>query len=374
MTVHDLTLSVVTPVHIGTGDVLRLDLDFAIGPDRATTRVLNVDAILAQHIDTLLAEPGLTTRTPRSFLKPNDFDNAALFRYALPGVPRSEKVAAELRAALKDPFDVPYIPGSSLKGALRTALAWAAWRDTKRQWSPSELGRSGSWAAQPLEREIFGRDPNHDLLRALKVSDLRGPTRPGESLRVINAQARTVGGGGAPISVEAIRPDTVFRGQLVIDEHLFAPPAERVLHFGERRRWLDDLALRVQAHSQDRLGSLITFFEAAEGGETIAAFYRQLQRRANQPGMMLIQLGWGGGWDSKTFGSHLRENTVGFDEIIRIYRLQKRSRSAPPRKSGDRFPASRRVAVTYKDNVGQPAAPLGWCLLELRTPAQGGNS
>jgi CRISPR-associated protein Csm5 len=235
MSVYNLKLTTLTPLHIGDGDELRQGFDFMFRGGR--TYRLNEDAVLIAKSARLLPDKGGHYPLPGSLLDEADFQDASFFRYVLPGFPRSAKVDARLKSFIKDVHDRPYIPGSSLKGALRTALAWTGWNEVKPHLDRAAIGDRRSWAGQPLEHKLFGPDPNHDLLRALLVSDLNRPAKAGEGLMVINAQVLTPKGHGTPIELEALRGDLVFTGSLTIDETLFTQAAERELRFGDRRRW-----------------------------------------------------------------------------------------------------------------------------------------
>lgn len=360
MAVYELTLTTLTPLHIGDGAELRRDFDF-VARDGKTYR-LNEDAILSAFPKRLKNQRG-GYELPGKMLHDEDLQNEAFFRYVLRGTPRSVQSDARLRSFLKDAYDRPYIPGSSLKGALRTALAWTGWKEVAPQLSMEALGYNRSWAGQRLERKLFGPDPNHDLLRAVRVSDLFGPSTAGEGLRVVNAQVQTLRSSGSPIEVEALKSNLVFKGSLTVDETLFNEQAERILHFGSRRAWLDQLPQRVQQHSRMRLQRMAAWFERAEGAEAIADFYRKLLQTELSSQKALVQLGWGAGWDAKTFSTHLQADTALFERIMKEYKLQHRSRSALPRKQGDPFPQSRRVAVSVAKG-NKPAAPFGWVLLE----------
>lgn len=360
MAVYRLTLSTLSPLHIGDGAELRQDFDF-VARDGRTYR-LNEDEILRTFSERLRTPRGGYV-LPGQMLHAEDFQNEALFRYVLRGMPRSIKSDARLRSFLKDAYDRPYIPGSSLKGALRTALAWMGWKEVAPQLSMDALGRNRSWAGQRLERKLFGPDPNRDLLRAVRVSDLFGPSAAGEGLMIINAQVQTLRSSGSPIEVEALGPNQIFTGSVTVDETLFNQQAERILHFGSRRAWLDQLPQRVQRHSRARLERLANWFERAEGTEEIAKFYRRLLQTEVSSQQAFVQLGWGAGWDAKTFSTHLQADSALFERIMNEYKLQRRSQSAPPRRNGDPFPQSRRVAVSVAKG-NKPAAPFGWVLLE----------
>jgi CRISPR-associated protein Csm5 len=360
MAVYDLSVQTLTPLHIGDGNVLRLDFDFAVHEGR--TYRLSEDAILEAKESQWLTARGAYPLPGKMLTAAGDFQNADFFRYTLRNAPRSGKTDAELRAFIKDAHDRPYIPGSSLKGAFRTALAWNGWKEVKPRLDRQAIGRNRSWAAQPLERELFGRDPNHDLLRALHLADCVGSQKPGEGLIVVNAQVVTKKSAGSPIELEALQGDITLRGSLTIDETLFSPAADKELRFGNRRHWLNELMARTQAHSRARLEQLVDWFEHAEGGEAVAKFYRDLQKAKMGANSAVMQIGWGAGWDGKTFWTHLQEDAQLFEKIVYDFRMHKANKGAPPRKAGDPFPRSKRVTMSK----GRMTTPLGWVLVELK--------
>jgi CRISPR-associated protein Csm5 len=294
--------------------------------------------------------------------------NPALFRYVLRGQPPSEKADARMKPFIKDHNDRPYVPGSSLKGAFRTALAWTGWNEIRLpRLKRADIGRSRSWAGRPLEGKIFGKDPNHDLLRALQVSDLHGPQEPGEGLAALKAQVLTRAAAQAPVGLEALLGEIEFRGSLTIDNTLFASWAEK-LGFGDRKHWLDELMLRVQRHTRERMQQLADWFEnlepSAPSAEKIAAFYRKMLGVELSSSQALMQIGWGAGWDGKTFWTHLQQDEFLFEQLVSEFRLDKAGRRSR-REPGDPFPTSRRVAVSGKGDAAKPAAPFGWVLIEL---------
>jgi len=364
MTTYRLTLQTLSPVHIGAGVELRLGFDFVL--NNGKTWRLDEDAILSEKGDQLRPNRTGNYPLPGQLLQAVDFKKAELFRYVLRGTPRSRRQDARLQEFIKDVHDRPYIPGSSLKGALRTALAWTGWREVRPKLNRGAIGNRRSWAARPLEQKLFGPDPNHDLLRALQVSDLFGPDKAGEGLVVVNAQVVTPGSLGSPIELEALRGNLSFSGALKIDETLFTPLAEKKLGFGSRRHWLDELLPRVQAHSHARIAELLGWFEPIDGAQKIAAFYRQMYELKLPPNRALLQLGWGSGWDGKTYWTHLQQDGELFEKIMREFKLQRATRRGPRRRAGDPFPTSRRVATRGENTL---LAPFGWVLLTLEGKA-----
>lgn len=364
MTVYKVNLQTLTPLHIGDGDELRQDFDFAVH-NRNTYR-LNEDAILFAKSDSLRPDARGHYPPPGKLLGEVDFQNSNLFRYKLHGTPRSTKTDARMKSFIKDVKDRPYIPGSSLKGVIRTALAWTGWDEVKPKLDRSAVGTSKSWAGQPLEKKLFGSDPNHDLLRVLHVSDLFGPKEAGEGLLIVNAQVLTKKNAQSPIELEALPGDIAFEGSLTIDETLFSSIAEPELHFSNRRHWLDHLVERLQAHSRARIAELLEWFEEADQSyAAIANFYRRLHETQLGTTQAVIQLGWGSGWDGKTFWTHLQSNPKLFEQLIEDFRMHKAGKDSPPRKLGDAFPRSKRAAMVIKNGRPQIVAPFGWALLEM---------
>ncbi len=368
MTTYKLTLQTLSPVHIGAGEELRLGFDFVVANKR--TWRLNEEAILEAKWEQMgLGKPGRQRYPlPGEVLQERDFSNNEFFRYVLRGAPHSFKADARLQACIKDPADRPYVPGSSLKGAFRTALAWTGWDEVRPRLDRSAIGNRRSWAGRPLEQKVFGRDPNHDLLRALHVSDLHGGLLPNKALGVVTARVLTRGDLQSPIALEAILGNQVLRGTLKIDETLFSSQAERELKFGNRRRWLDELMKRVQAHSRARIERMMHWFGTVRGADKIANYYRQLLALKLPSNKALVQLGWGSGWDGKTFWTHLQNNEALFEKLMRDFRLQhRRSRNAPPTKAKD-FPVSRRVITRGEGDSASIIAPFGWVLVTLSEP------
>lgn len=79
-----------------------------------------------------------------------------------------------LKEFIHNGFGQPYIPGSSIKGAIRTAFFGSYMLEHyKRDSVPDQIlfSRNGRFKDSQLSQKIFGPDPNHDWMRFLQVSD-----------------------------------------------------------------------------------------------------------------------------------------------------------------------------------------------------------
>ncbi|MEM4204529.1 MAG: type III-A CRISPR-associated RAMP protein Csm5, partial [Candidatus Methanomethylicaceae archaeon] len=128
---YRLRITVLSPLHIGNGREMLKDYDYAVYKGR-TWRINESDLLDLQQVEDTQIAQMLVRVKPAELLKPEDFqEGSSLFRYVLKGTPKYQAEGAVVREALKDAFDHPYLPGSSLKGALRTALAVHLWEAKK---------------------------------------------------------------------------------------------------------------------------------------------------------------------------------------------------------------------------------------------------
>lgn len=366
-----LKITVLTPLHIGNGREMLRDYDYAVH-DRRTWRI-NENALLeAQEVEDPRVAEMLARVKPAQLLKPQDFtDNSPYFRYILKGTPKSSAEGAVLREQMKDAFDHPYLPGTTVKGALRTALGWYLWEKKGLRPEAGKLSGSPKFAASGYERDLFGKNPNNDLLRVLQTSD----SQPLDiaALMLVNVRVLTQRGKhGSPVEVEAIRRDTVIETQLKLDTVLFSqwakarelylPNGDALLNFAETAR----------QHSRNAIQRELAWAKGLTDGKNLVAHYQGMLEYPLAPNAFFLQLGWGGGWEQKTFGSRLKRDE-GFLRTI----LKPRNQGGWDVGRGHKihtvqdFPISRRIAMAYRRNQqGEiieelPALPLGWVLVEV---------
>ena len=360
MSTYQLRITTCTPLHIGSGkSPLRQGVDF-VGFGR-TIYVFNI----AQMLDYLIGDSddaGLIQRISNaqnlgSFLREQDFrEHPELALYRLGGAPSVREVLPQI----KDVYDQPYLPGSSLKGALRTAIIDQALLASAKPLDVRRLGDRDKYAAQELERDVVGRGerpaqaPNYDLFRTLHVAD----SRPGDRswLTLSNVQVWPAGEGGIPLDVETIQAGVTFSATLAIDEYLFSNSAAR-LGFEPKRGLIEGFAASCREHTQARIAGEQAFFAERLEAAALRRRYDELARRLTNCGetSFLLQLGWGAGWSSKTVVRTLRASRGAIGDAVLRYRLDR------GRGRGGEFPATRHVVVEQR----QPVEPLGWVQVDL---------
>ncbi|MFV9505486.1 MAG: type III-A CRISPR-associated RAMP protein Csm5 [Oscillochloridaceae bacterium umkhey_bin13] len=352
-TVQRLAVTTVTPLHIGAGGSDMLDdLDY-VSAERVY--VIDHERMLAglSSERLRLAEQAAPLR---QLLGPEERQRYA--RYSLPN-PTGQGRVPRMLGQVKDVFGRPYLPGSSLKGAIRTALAWALLRARDQPIGRGDLGYNPRFADDPLMSGLLGRNPYYDLLRTMQVAD-SAPAAPEQSLDLLQValyslrrDRLTPKGEGWAFFVEALRPGVELRLSLRLDDFLLAPEQARQVELEGYETGLRGWLGHCQAFSAKVIAYEQSFY-ADYGPPALAAFYDDLAVQAEglEAGReALLQLAWGAGWLSKTVGTALTA-----DELAMV-----RSQFRLGRNGVDEFPKSRRLV----ERGGGPSAPLGWVRLRL---------
>lgn len=383
---YQLTINTLTPVHIGTGETLNRDYDFVVKGGR--TWVVNSD-ILADMIydrDEAALNQMISGTGISDLLDNEDYDpQSRLFRYVMRGEPRAGSRGAAIQQQLKNVWDQGYIPGSSLKGAVRTALLNAGWELRGQPFKVSDLHEAPNArvrypereAAKDIELELLvgngnsqntrNRDqrdksktaPNFDLLRALHISDTLPDERRQFNLLNVSVWTAANQGKGAPIELEAIPMETELTATLTLDLYLLNKVSGHLGWNKDHRRIIMNIPRMVNHWTQKRLAA---DFDRVRSGtwrgifKELVSYYEGKKLAENE---FILQLGWGGGWDSKTLGEYLTGNQKVFAEVVRIYQRQlDRQKTFKP---GSRFPISRRMVV--RDN--NALFTLGWIKVRM---------
>ncbi len=332
---YEVTVEVLTGLHIRAGNMpLKAGWDFVADRDRVF--VLHLDRVYDR-----LWRGGAEIPRPEELLRGRNPEPFARYSLTLAG---GWSQVDELWPVIRDPVSVrPLIPGSSLKGLIRTAAAWALYGGSL------DLGPDARRADDVLEGRLFGRTPHLDVLRVLRVSDLQAVGEcPQWAARVelyaLNSagrlQARPERSFGV---VEVVGAGAVFKGTVSLDLGLMRRADE--LRFN--RQALE--ALQAWPDVLRRFGVRLLDFQAQfyRGGGLGQVAERLAALRSY--GGTVACLGWGGGWRSKTVGLKLTSQQV--EQVASKYSLRRwYSRHFP-----SHFPISRRL-IRLPDGL----VPPGW--------------
>lgn len=195
-------LTTVTPVHIGNGNVLHNNIDFVfdkvngydyigvVSPEKVMGLI--PQGMMDKWVATIERGEDI-----KEFVTRLSKDNVTLEDYSLRLIYCPQKLelaqGEPMRELIHNGFGRAYIPGSSLKGAIRTAL-FAYFVKERELDIDRKIDFSGKtnpkFMANKLSGELFGRDPNTDCLRFLQVGDAYFEDGCEDVLNMININQR----------------------------------------------------------------------------------------------------------------------------------------------------------------------------------------
>lgn len=383
-----------SPIHIGTGDVLN-PLSYIYTGDEV--RVID-EALLMEWLGTnpSAASRFITAAETRQsigdFLRAERVRFEGFTRYTLAA--KITRAPTDIRPFIKTIDSRPYLPGSSLKGCLRSALLrGVVLADPERAEDFAEIveesaerRRTGS---EEIEASVFvqpgvkrQRYSNYDLNRALVVSD--SAPRKVDRLEIVEARMLSLQTNGrmeykrqgntpVPIFIEAIQPMTKFQMLLRRDMRLLRgdlAARELGLNDPDRSRLMIHLTRYCRAAGLEIIAQEINFYR--RHGQGILAGWFEEKRdylRINE-GLFALPIGWGSGYDAKTITDLLPEET--YEEVTESFRNTRglgRPGNAPssPWLGPEDSPKSRKVVERSDGSI----EPVGWVLIQLAPGTDG---
>lgn len=217
---------------------------------------------------------------------------------------------------------LPYIPGSSLKGAIRTALMSA--KNKRSQLNKALYKKKGADA----EKALYGYDnPTNDPFKALKLEDGIAVSPFMTEIGTAENVKRTVKQKGRTVFIETVPPKTVFESSLT-----FSFASNDACRFGET-------IASVRSACND------FYFDILNDGETAqvnthgidSSLFSELEKIKQKRNAFLLCLGKHGGAESKTIDG-LRNIRIGNAPMFLDH------------------------ATTY---YGKERLPFGWCVVEF---------
>lgn len=353
-----LGLEILTPTQAGSGEDLFKELDFIdrSGEAFVVDQAQSFNAIASGN---LALDTKLLSGTDLS-----DLVNAAGqdFGYRLPWLSARQRIPDKFREQVKDAFNRPYLPGSALKGAIRTALISEWLRAMQPEHFAHLLPKkktSKNWAASELMQALTGKDAKQDIFRPLKTKDALFISSDLclADIRWLNerrwrsmSQRKSFDDWNVAdgICAEILKPGALTAVTLQWDGFLLSDSCWQQKGTVANILPKDFTGLREQLnkHAKYRLGREIEFYQNQGKQQPKAECQRILSQLENDQDAAYLQLSWGSGWRGMTGDWALEDQVNSFRELFGLGR------------PGKPFPKTRRLAVS-----GEPKLPLGWIRL-----------
>lgn len=382
------TLEAITPLHIGDGNILK-NWDVVTNGSRVSVYDINEVIEAVQNDPKALELFGQEGSDLKNFLKDKKdvkpaYSMAAVLYSPKPRDPGSKPQpvsVTELRTIMKNGFGKPYVPGSSIKGAIRTPL----WVSLDRKNLPPSTDKNFEFSVKKIQGT-----PHDDFLKPLIVSD-SGPIDI-STLMVQEVKVKSLRLSGPPtlkqsIFVEAFPPKTRLSFSMGLNElstgdmEMFKiKPCQSVTSW-------DAMVKQINSHHKTIAERERDFFNANHMQDT-AEFYSALINRFDTlpEGAFIFRMSWGSGWrgmtgdwifDDKNLMAVRKKHTLGktyyecpdckdkfvkFDKKEQMYVCQNKlcgkKHKYLEKKFVDIFPKSRRLALEN----GSFKLPMGWVM------------
>ncbi|RRJ30243.1 type III-A CRISPR-associated RAMP protein Csm5 [Halocatena pleomorpha] len=372
-------LKIRSPTHIGSGTTLNKH-EYLFDEDQAS--VPDLDAYFREHPDEIQA---FVAAMERGAPVGEFFDHTGQYsRYTLSSWVSSGSIGnSQVSVAIKDGTGSPYIPGTSLKGWIRTALAY------RLLTNGSHLNRTDGNSVEEHFR-VGDEGPRHDLLRCVTVRD----TEPVSTDRLALCETKTYSLQRSGTLrkkhwsnyAECLVDGTELTTEILVD----APLLNRLVD----RESATATARAVFGDDLSEEGMLATISAALEQFQAVVR--REDQRLIDTEGIVefystlpttgpFFRIGFGTGHHSKTVSLALSETKrinanieAGLKHADCGGSLRKDRRSTsrlfcsrcsegdivPNFENVVRFPKTREFVLRN----GSPYAPLGWIEASLRGP------
>jgi CRISPR-associated protein Csm5 len=369
------SIEVLTPVHIGSGVKLAKDIDFTYTNDTVTivsqSELMNY---LEQNQDEMqkFINGGykLEKLTIGSLGKKYSINGERIF---------------DISEFERNGFGKPYIPGSSIKGGIRTIILKSKF-DSLPQHQKDELLKKVSHtkkerASEEALKEIFGDDSNNNLMRALEIFDAEYEDVTLEKVLILSlsnngatsykwkkmgrdASNQDDPKNATPIFVEALPIGSRGYSSISLNNFLFNnPTAQSELKFSETSLSnINSLISTINKYSIEKLNSEKEFFQKLNSSKKLDELIKNIEsliadhNKLKSDGF-IMRLSWGSGWIGMTgdFIDDLMkdQNQKWIDFFRNKYRMGKQGFPI--------FPKTRKIV--FEDD--SPKYLTGWIKVKL---------
>lgn len=381
-----MEIEVISPVHIGTGDRLA-SVETIVARGELTvvdanklTQWVSRDASRADAFVQLMERGGQI----RDFLARYRQDVRELEAYSI-------KVDAidtpkNIMPFIKAPGYRPYLPGSSLRGSIRSAIlrgltsgkikGTEKWRADLQEIA-EPLTKKGDDASQELESKVFvrkdvprGKRPNFDLNRSWGISDF--DTLGSKSLELVQVRTLSSANGEMRPKQFSLFPETLVRGTKLRAMYsrnvamLSGLGGMSDLGFKPRALLIEQFAVSCKASALNLIEQEIAYY-SKHNQRDLKEWYeiRRAEAVRMPKNQFLLSLGWGSGFDAKTITDLLGEQV--FRNVVNNYENTKRLGKPSGTNNWlgvEESPKSRKIVVRRRDGQ-EEREPLGWVKVTL---------
>lgn len=322
-----IKITTLTPVHVGSGNFLQNNSEFVYFKSQGNPYLGIIDErkildlIGVNHLNdwVLSIERQDSTKDLVKRYAPQSHIGDYLKRYE-PFYADELKASDTLKECMHNGMGVPYLPGSSLKGAIRTAITAIL---AKRNMPVSIDKNKLKSLASDVEGRLFGKDPTEDIFRFIQIGDAYFDRNCEIALRLIMSINITKQDSLFPKEnnlkpqlVEAIGTDEESTFSIKIDTDAYRRCKSTMPRMGtlpEEIQTLQGLFQLINNHTMQLVSEEIEYWHEISKGKSGADVYiEQMQEmfdavKSCDSKSCVLRLGHSSGWRFITgaWGEHL---------------------------------------------------------------------
>lgn len=321
-----IKITTLTPVHVGTGNFLQYNSEFIPFRSQGESYLGIIDErkildlIGVNHLNdwVLSIERQDSTKDLVKRYAPQSHIGDYLKRYEL-FYADELKASDTLKECMHNGMGVPYLPGSSLKGAIRTAIT----ATLAKMNMPVSIDKNKLRSlASDVEGRLFGNDPTEDVFRFFQVGDAYFEPNCEIALRLIMSINITQQDSLYPKDnlkpqlVEAIGADEESIFSMKIDTEAYRRCKSAMPKMGtlpDKIQTLSGLFQLINAHTMQLVSEEIEYWQKIGRGKSGAEGYIERMQaildstRSCDGKSCVLRLGHSSGWRFITgaWGEHL---------------------------------------------------------------------
>lgn len=362
------SIEILTPVHIGSGVKLAKDIDFIA--TRETVTIIPQSELM----EYLEENPIELENFIKGYYKLDKINLGTLGKkYPING----ERVF-DITEFERNGFGKPYIPGSSIKGAIRTILLRKRFNELSPNEQTNLLRQVNStkkeWASEPIVKKLLGDSSNENLMRALEIFDAEFNEVSLEKVLILSLcndeataykwkrMGRDAVNQDDPskatiIFVEALPIGAKGYSSISLSNFLFNnPEAKQQLKFSEPSLSdFESFVKTINNYSLEKLNEEKTFFQKLNSSKKLNELLKNIDTLITETSKLqkdevILRLSWGSGWKGMT-GDFLDNEWL--QTFRSKYRLGKNNFPI--------FPKTRRIIF----DGNEPKYVTGWIKIKL---------
>jgi len=312
-------IDTLSAIHVGSGQFLQNNADFLVRDEKGDSYIYVIDPekilklIGTNHVSNWVSaiERGESTQkivqTYCPQATPAMYARRSILNYA------HCRANDTLKETIHNGMGVPYIPGSSIKGAIRTAvISSAVERIPNLERMAVRQNRSSGKtivSAQQVEKAVAGSEPQYDIFRFLRVGDAYFSKGCEISCRVVNLNIRQGSqllDESKPQLVEAIGLGSTSQFSLALNTevHKWAKSKDsNIMSLPEEMRSVETLFSTINHHTAKLLQDEIDFWKSVSKYKDGAGDYidnirdiLQESQKCLEGKECILRLGHASGW------------------------------------------------------------------------------